>query len=271
MVFALLFITSCSTIEFGPDCKDHKVQLGTADFQVNASFFTTGQDTMKSIMIIPPTGGTNALDRSYARQFCRAGYQVAILNGWTNDQETQSDLEIHQHFYSGAQKAVQIILTEIKSPYVGLLGTSVGALHAAISANSIARFNAVFLIAGGASIAEVIVNSDQQAMVDLKSARKNRYNFKNDSENIKAIGSAFNLEPMKLGTLYSKKDIGMVIAKQDHTVPTETQINLKDFFKPMKLVLLNNDHFWAIVKTWLFHSGEILDFFDSSSDKVLKK
>lgn len=266
----LLALASCSTIEVGSNCLDHKVTLGSAEFQVSTSYFTPSEATKKSIVIIPPTGGTNAIDRSYARQFCRAGYQVAIINGWSNDQETKTDIEIHQHFYSGAQKAVQIALLEIKTPFVGLLGTSVGALHAAISANSIDRFNAVFLIAGGADISEVIVTSDQKAMVDLKKARKNRFGFKDDSENMKAIDSAFTLEPMKLGTAYLKKDIGMVIASGDHTVPTATQIKLKDFFKPTTLITLNNDHFWAIVKSWLFHSGEILEFFDTSSSKTSK-
>lgn len=264
----VLGLTSCSSFLAGSSCIDQKMTLGPEEFHVSSSFYSTAIATQKSIVIFPPTGGKNAIDRSYAKQFCKAGYNVAVINGWTNDQETKSDLEIHQHFYSGAQRAVQLTLAEIKTPFVGLLGTSVGALHSAIAANSIDRFNAVFLIAGGASIAEVIVTSDQQAMIDLKTARQSRYGFKNDAENIQAIEKVFTLEPMKLGTQFSKKAIGMVIANKDTTVATATQNQLKDFYKPQTVITLNNDHFWTIVKTWLFHSNEVQEFFDRNAAKT---
>jgi hypothetical protein len=41
----------------------------------------------KSILIIPPTGGTNFIDRSYGKLFCENGFDVFILDRWTDDDE----------------------------------------------------------------------------------------------------------------------------------------------------------------------------------------
>ena len=62
----------------------------------------------------------------------------------------------------------------------------------------------------------------------------------------------------------------MVVATEDGTVPTATQFQLKEFYKPQLVITLNSSHFWAIFKTWAFHSNEIEKFFDQSSAKFLK-
>ncbi len=268
-ITAMLPITSCSTFSSADNCTPVHRLLGSTNFQVDSTLYSSFENTKKSIVIVPPTGSTNAIDRSYAKMFCHAGFQVSILNHWTADQETNSDLEIHQHFYSGAQRAIQLIFAEIKTPFVGMLGTSVGALHTAISTNTLEKLNASFLIVGGASIAEVVVESDQQAMVDLKKDRIERFHFKSDIEIVKAIDEKLKLEPMLQGELFKNKNIGMVIATEDTTVPTRTQNKLRDFFKPKTVIEINSNHFWGIIKSWLFHDDEILKFFNDSASKLL--
>lgn len=224
-------------------------------------------EAKKSLLIIPPTGGTNLIDRSYARQFCAQGFDVYILNSWTDQNEQAIDLELHQRFYSRAQRALAITLAQTKSAFVGVLGTSVGALHATIAAATNERINAVFSIVGGIPIAEVIVGSDQQAMQDLKAARKTKYGFTTDAQNIKAIGSAFHLEPKAQKPLSRRIDYGMSIAENDTTVAFANQIELRDFWQPKTVIVLRNNHYWGIVKTWLFHSAELVDFFSASALK----
>lgn len=268
-ITAILSITSCSTFSSAENCTPVHRSLGSANFQADSTFYPSVDTTKKSIVIIPPTGSTNAIDRSYAKMFCHAGFQVVILNHWTADQETNSDLEIHQHFYSGAQQAIQLIFAELKTPFIGMLGTSVGALHTAISTNTILKLNASFLIVGGASIAEVVVESDQKAMVDLKKDRIERFHFKSDGEIVKAIDEKLKLEPTLQGELFKSKTIGMVIATEDTTVPARTQNKLRDFFKPKKVIEINSNHFWGIIKSWLFHDDEILKFFNDSASKTI--
>ncbi len=279
-IFSLAALASAfltSTIAEAKSCEIEKIKLGTSELEVQVSLYSQGksknesakeagaQPASKSLVIIPPTGRTNIIDRRYAKLFCKAGYNVYVMEQWTNDEETTTELEIHERFYSQAQKAISIVINQIpENSFVGLIGTSVGGLHAVIAANYQERLDAVFVITAGISVAEVVVNSDQEAMVYLNSERKKNYNFKTDEEVITAIGTAFTYEPTQLTERYKKRSLGMVIGLQDKTVPTATQNKLKEYWKPKKVITYSNDHFWTIVKAWLFTSDEILEFFEES-------
>ena len=239
-----------------------KELIHQSDFKVQIQQYNCEKSPLKSLLIMPPTGGTNYIDRSYAKKFCNAGYDVYIIESWSKMGEKNPEFTIHQRFYSGAQKAIQVTLEQINTPFVGLLGTSVGAMHAAVASNQQPRINAIFSIVGGIPITDIIIHSDQQAMIDLRLQRQKNYGVKNDDDYQKKLDVAFNLEPMKSGELYKTKKFGMVVATKDQTVPTQNQNQLVQFWKPKTIITLNNDHFWGIVKTWLFHSDELVDFFD---------
>jgi hypothetical protein len=261
--FVSLLSSSCATQFAARNCSPESFQRGSDKLKVKISRFGMG-DSGKSIIIIPPTGRTNYIDRKYAQAFCKAGFDAYIMDQWTGDIETTTELEIHQRFYGAAQKAIAVVLEETKSPYIGLLGTSVGALHAIIAASVQERIQAVFSIAGGIPIAEVIVNSNQEAMVNLKKDRQIRYGFQDAKENINAIEKVFSWEPEQLPELFKKKDLGVSIGLKDETVPAENQKKLVEFWKPSKVITYSNDHFWTIVKTWLFKSDEVVEFFENS-------
>ncbi len=264
-----LFLTSCITNTSSRNCVQKKSKISNSEIEVDV--LEHGDRTApKTLIILPPTGRTNYIDKKYAEQFCQAGYDVYITDKWSNDTETVIDLEIHEHFYGQAQKAVSAVIENIKSPFIGILGTSVGGLHASVSASVQDKVNAVFVITAGISIAEVIVTSDQEAMVGLKRDRKSRYGFKDEKENIDAIQKVFTLEPEKLPKKFESKDLGIAVAMQDNTVPTATQLKLKEFWKPKKILAYSSNHFWGIVKTWLLDSDQVLEFFEDSSRKVVK-
>ena len=239
-------------------------QLSEGSFFVDITKYVARKKAEKSIIIIPPTGGTNIIDRQYAKRFRRAGYDAYILNFWTGYFEIQTDLEVHQRFYSNAQKAIELTLNSIKTPYIGMLGTSVGAMHTSIAVAAFERLNAAFAIVGGAPIAEVVVKSDLDTMRELHAARKSIFGFKSDQEYIQALDQAIELEPLRMGNNHHNKKLGMAIATKDSTVTFDTQLKLLDFWKPEKVITHKSNHYWGIVKTWAFHRSEIVRFFDES-------
>ena len=64
------------------DCFFEEKRIDEEDFFVQTRFYPFS-GSQKSILIIPPTGGTNLIDRSYARHLCAAGHNVYILDRWT--------------------------------------------------------------------------------------------------------------------------------------------------------------------------------------------
>ena len=268
LIAAFPALSACST--FPHSCAPKDIHINSVNGDLIVTQYSPASPTQKGLILVPPTGGTNVIDRSYAKSFCSRGYDTYIINDWPRPNEQTSDLELHQHFYENAQKAIEAVMHQMTSSFIGILGTSVGALHASIAANTMERLNAAFFIVGGLPIAEVVVTSDQLAMRNLRDLRKERFGFKNDQQNIDAIEKVFSLEPERKSP-NSTKDFGAVVATEDSTVPTVTQQKLVDHFKPSVLITIHNGHFWTVIKTWLFHSDEIIDFFDKSSNDRLSR
>jgi len=228
-------------------------------------FVGPNRGSKRAVLIMPPTGGTNFIDRSYARRLCYAGFEVFILSRWTGDDEKDIHLDLHQKFYSRGVRAIETVLKNIPHQFIGLLGTSVGGLFAAVAASSVDRLDAVFTIVGGAPIPSVVVYSDQEAMVKLKKNRYALYGFKNDEDYLQRLSQEFHLDPFELETKFSGKDLGMVIATQDTIVGSQDQQRLRELWKPRKVIELANGHFWGILNTWLFYSRDVVRFFEESS------
>lgn len=248
-----------------------EVESADAPLTAQLSFYGHREKpSQKSILIMPPTGGTNYIDRRYAEELCQNDFDVYILNEWSEMSLKTIELNLHQRYYSRAQRAITLVLNSISSDFIGMLGTSLGGLHTSVSLQVQPRLDAAFIITGGVPIIEVIMNSDQEAMIKLKKLRKEKYNTTSDEELKAAIEKTFSLEPTALGEFYQNKKVGVAIALNDRTVPTANQQRLIDFFQPQTVLSYSSGHFWGIVKTWLFDSAEVVKFFNSASDSELK-
>lgn len=246
-------------------CSPEKVEFKDGDFKVMVSRYKSGElESQRTILIMPPTGGTTILDRNFARHFCAAGFDVFILDEWTHPSFT-ADLDIHHRLYTAAQKAIGLVLSQVKSRFIGMLGTSVGATHAAVAANLTERIQAIFTIVGGAPIPGVIVDSDQKAMQDLRKQRFEKFGFKDREEYLAALTKEFPLDPFKTSPLYKQKDLGMLVSTTDTTVPAQYQSELRALWKPRKVIELSNNHFFSIIKGWLWYQKDIQRFFEESA------
>lgn len=257
------------------NCRPIQRTIGNAEFSVNVLEYRAsgprGASAKATILIIPPTGGVNPVDKSYAQNFCEAGFDTFILKTWTGWDEFGYELEIHQRFYERSIRAVEVVLSEVSSSFIGVFGTSVGALHLSNVVEVNARVDAAFLVVAGTPIRSIIVESDEKQMVDAHKKRFEIFGFKNDQQYEAAIDKVLSMEPMKLAKLKGNgregKDIGMVIAKSDTTVPTRYQYELRDFWKPQVVYESSFNHFFAILETWWLRQGKIIQFFQDSAQK----
>ncbi|MGE3610152.1 MAG: hypothetical protein AB7I27_11235 [Bacteriovoracaceae bacterium] len=241
---------------------EHKI-LGQ-DFKVNISKFQNTHTTADiTILIIPPTGGTNFLDMSYAKAFSENGMDAIVINRWSEDDEYNLELEIHQRFYSRAQKAIETVLSHITTPQIGILGTSVGAIHASVATSLFTKIQKSFLITGGAPIAEIIAHSEQSLMLEAKEKRFKIHQFKNVKEYIVALDKVISYDPIKLTPNFKGKKLGMSIGLKDTVVPYSNQLQLQKLWNPDMVIEFNNNHFISIVKTWFLKRNDIIKFFKS--------
>lgn len=223
------------------------------------------------ILIFPPTGGSTVLDRSFARLFCQAGFTSIIMEEWSGGQDYSLDLGIHQRHYEAAQAAVDRVLSDIRLRsstqgqfLVGVLGTSVGAIHAATALQLHADVHAGFLITGGAPLAQVIARSDQKVLQDAFAERKKAFGISSEEEYIRLLNEKIFFDPTKLGRGFAGKSIGVLIGDKDTTVPTANQEVLADFLEAKTRLHLPHNHFVTIVRSWLTEKTKIQKFFEES-------
>ncbi len=243
------------------DCFSEEKKIELPDFFVVAKFYSY-HGSKKTIVILPPTGGTNVLDRSYARMFCAEGFNVYILDKFTEHDEYNLDLDIHRRYYARTQRAVDLLLSTIPIEHsVGILGTSVGAIHAAISVGRVERIKKALIITGGADITGLVVDSDQEVMRVARVERNIMYGFKTRDDYYNELKTHIELDPLFFESGYPGKNISMVIADNDTTVPGVYQRLLQKIAKPKRVLEMSDNHFWAIFKTWLFHRKFVMDSF----------
>lgn len=263
MKFLILFIAQIgffSSLE-AKECFFEQKKFSDEDFFAEARFYPR-PDSLRSIIILPPTGGTNLIDRSYARFLCAEGFNVYVLDKWTMYDEYALDLDIHKRFYARVQKAVDLIIKNLPDTHeVGILGTSVGGLHASIATGRNSRIRKALFITGGADITGLIVDSDQEAMKIAKKKRNEIYGFKTRDEYYNELKKHIELDALYFEDGFQGKKVSMVISDIDTTVPGKYQRILQRVSKPTRVLELNDNHFWAIVKTWLFHRDFVLKSF----------
>lgn len=264
-LFALCSFCGCASMSSDPECPTEDVALTAgADFSVQTTRYRGVSESRKTLILLPPTGGANYIDRRYAEKFCEAGYHVIIVKSWTDMDEKTTDLELHQRLYARSQRAITTVVAEIKTPFIGMLGTSLGGTFASLAAHLQPRLNAVFVITAGIPIPEVIVTSDQKSMKDLKFARMARYQYLSEDEYLRALTRNFTLDPTLLGSGFKNKTLGMAMTTEDETVPYKNQKKLAELWDPSLVLTYKNGHFWGIIKSWWFSDDRILAFFEDS-------
>lgn len=243
------------------ECFYEQKRFEDKEFFVEARHYPFPGST-KSLLIIPPTGGTNVIDRSYVRHFCAAGFNVYILDKWTMYDEYALDLEIHRRYYARTQRAIELIMNRIPVDHsVGILGTSVGALHASIATGRLPRISKALFITGGADITGLIVDSDQKIMKDAREKRNKMFGFKTRDDYYNELKKHIELDPLFFQDGFQGKEISMVVADNDTTVPGPYQRLLQKISGSKRTLEMSDNHFWAIVKTWLFHRDFVLKSF----------
>lgn len=261
LLVLVLYASSTCYLKAHATCSQVERKITSLDFEASFSDYEPKENSKSLVLIVPPTGGANLIDQSYAKAICKSGIQAVVLNHWANDDEYALELEIHERFYRRAQKAIDLVQTHFSEKEIGILGTSVGAIHSAIAFARNEKIRSAYLIVGGGDIAAIISHSDLPAMVEAKKARFKMFGFKSDEDYELALKKILPFEPLTMNFQRANRKLGMVISTNDLTVPSANQNFLRDAWKPDFTSYSRWNHFWTIVKTWLCDSQDIVRFF----------
>jgi surfactin synthase thioesterase subunit len=222
------------------------------------------------VVVLPPTGGSTYLEHSYSKKLAKRGFYVVRVMGWDKPDETSLDLNIHRKLLTRAQEVVSIIVNDQDFKSYSLLGTSLGALHASISIGQSDKVQTAVLITAGAPLSEVIANSTESGLTRTRNKRFEKFGYKSMTDYEEALKETNIPNALDDKEILRQKEILMVIALKDKTVPTKNQKDLEEAIKPREVITFESGHFWTIMKTWLFNSKDVVSFIKEKSKAQVK-
>jgi len=229
----------------------------------------SSESAKTELFIMPPTsdisknprGASTPLDQWYALELCNQGIKATILENWDGYVEPGLyDFGTHDRNTLRAMHAAVMALHYINSP-VYIFGTSVGAIFSSILLGMVDQIHGGVLLVGGAPLVEVLKTTDQTIPRTMREERLAHYpqiHGLDDYE--KLLTKNVRISPENFIVPEKAKNMIMIMANKDTTVPTPTQISLwNDWGKPT-LIQHHGDHVHTIVKSFLLDRYRLKKF-----------
>jgi hypothetical protein len=255
-------------------CRIEKFQITGADpitlekRAVTIDFYRAkSKNPEAAVIILPPTGGSNILDRGYANELCSSGISAAIVSGWKYQDETSLDFEMHNRGALRAHAATRHVvefLVANRYQSIGVLGTSIGAVAGSLVLSFEPRISAVTFIVGGADFSEIIATSDESGAKKLRHARMKAFGYYTNADYARAVKNAVWVEPADyLKPMENVKSL-VISADADTTVRTEFQLRLVELLQATKHIHRRGNHLQSIKDTFWYNKADIVEFFRQS-------
>ena len=240
--------------------------LGATSARIYHPAFASDSSDTRSVVLLPPTGGENTLDRGYANALCFAGFKVVLLQRWEHDTDVELDLGMHDKGALRSLTAVRRVVDFLSPDHdrqVGIMGTSVGALSSALALGFDTRLSSAVLIVGGLGMAEIIATTTEKGAAAVRAERMQRLGFKNAADYLSALRQKVTIEPGDFVDFSGPKKVLAFVGTQDVTVPTKNQLELVRAYHAQSDEYAG-DHTATILHTFATKQSAIVDFFSAS-------
>lgn len=225
-----------------------------------------------AVILVPPTGGENIIDRTYANQLCKGGFRVALIQHWSHDAESSLEISMHDRQALRGLASIRHVSHYLRTTgvvHVGILGTSVGALAAEMAVGYSQNIESAVLIAGGVGLPEIIAHSKVAYLEKLKRQREEAAHV-DDIGYLKWLRAGLHFEPGDFLGYSGPKEVMTVMALQDTRVPTENQIQLHQRLVEtgyhVQTSEMRGDHFPVIIQSSLQMGAKFVEFFRRTLD-----
>ncbi len=271
LLLLTLVLTSCTQKNMGfikDNCNIKKLTYSENDFNIKLSMYArTDRSDTKAILILPPTGGKNYIDKKYAEYFCKNGYTSFILENWTDDDEYSIDLDIHNRYMRRAQKALFLTLDKLQNYNIGIFATSAGGFIANVAMGNPElgkNIKAYYSVVSGTPLCSSIASANERLLKRVRKIRMKRFDFKTHQQYETALCEAIVWKIPKEKP--SHIHFAAVMSTEDTTVPGDFQKNLITHWsaEPEFSIKHHSSHANSIIRTYYFHREQILRFFDES-------
>jgi pimeloyl-ACP methyl ester carboxylesterase len=261
LLVILIIAFSLNSQSLSSDCDSSSHTYKKEGFEVQTFQLSHKKSSQNPwIIILPPTGGRNFIDDQFAKLFCSENLNAIVLENWSSE-IVGFGLEIHQTSYENAMRAIEVVIENLGTRTLGVFGTSLGGLHAAIALSKFDQIKVGYIVAWGGPTSYVIANSTQEEMEYLKAKRIDQAIISDSTSYEKELDKYIFLDPFKMEPKFQDKIKGMTLVLHDTVVPIEAQKRLKNLWQPELHRHTYGNHKFGIIINWLLHSKDIVKFF----------
>lgn len=216
------------------------------------------------VILVPPTGGVNILDRGYANELCSQNISVALVKNWDFQDEISLDFNMHNN---GALRAISAIhqvnnfLIDHSASSIGIMGTSVGAISSSLSMAFENNIKAAVFIAGAVDFPNIIARSDEQGANSIREKRMQNLDLKSQEEYQSQVQKNVWINPKDFIQTWKHKPSFVILAEKDTTVPTDLQLEFAKELDNKNLLSIRKNHVDAIKESFFWHRKAVVEFF----------
>lgn len=216
-----------------------------------------GDKTVPAVIMIPPVGGVNLLDKRTAGTLCDSKIAgIIVANDFANIQY-QADKallppEDHQktfHRIGAAVKGIMKMISDDKNldyDRVGMFGVSLGGILGSFVMATQPDIAAGYFVVAGGDVPQILATSKQDEVSKIRARRMREQGFKNSAEYEEFLREYITFDPADLGITMPRDTINMMISRQDTRVPTENQFLLHKAFNEPEATYSSKEHLMAI-------------------------
>jgi dienelactone hydrolase len=233
-----------------------------------------GEEQIPAVIMIPPIGGMNMLDRRMAETFCSSRMSALVLTDDFAYIEAQSagslrPPEDHQETFYRVGAAVKgsmaMIAADNNLDYekVGIFGVSLGGvLGSFMMATQVDVAAGYFIVAGG-DIPHILAVSQQTEVARIRRKRMQAEGLENQQAYEEYLRQHIFFDPLDLAITMMPETINMVVAQRDSSVPTPNQMSLYEAFGQPETRFINSGHVDAVISAlfWANNRRDVARFF----------
>lgn len=229
----------------------------------------TSSSSLKTIIVLPPTGGVNKLDYKYAEELCKNGMNAIILLAWQGDDIKEVDPGMHDRNALRAIVSIRSLINSIdQKQKLGIFGTSVGGILGALVIGLEPRLETGLFLVAGAGMSKIMVTSDEKTLTGLRDLRMKHYNLKSEGDYWELLDKNVFIDPLDFVNYSGTKKVSFIVSDYDTTVSTESQYDLVQVWGGDHLIFKQApflfNHFAAILHSSVWWTQDIVDYFKNN-------
>lgn len=229
---------------------------------------TTEEGQHPLVLILPPIGGVNTVDKSIASYLANRGINVLIALTPENIADLNRPVDDIDGFLIRTTVSMRHLIDfatdreKVDGTRIGGFGASLGGIRLLTLIGVDDRISSSMLYVAAGNIVEVMANSEQDIIKNYREAKMKEHQLETREEYLDLLRANSTIEPLDNVHNFDPDSVYMKISNKDTSVPTKYQWETQQAIGTDNIKETNSSHVGAVIGA-LFERGRIYKFLKS--------